>query len=88
MNMRTTVDIDSPLLERLREEARRSGVSFKELLNHAIRLGLERRREGGAGPYVCPTFSLGAPRSPLDKALALAGELEDREVARKLSLRK
>lgn len=91
--MRTTVDIEDPLLKRLRAEARRRGVSFKAFLSGIIRRALD---EGGSGAaraaarYRSPTYSMGAPaaRVDLDKALALSGALEDEETARELSLRK
>lgn len=87
--MRTTVDIDSHLLRRLRAEARRRGIAFKELLQGIIRRGLEDRPPTG-GRYRGRTFAMGAPAHPinLDKALGLAATLEDDEVARKIVLRK
>lgn len=87
--MRTTVDIDLHLLKRLRAEAQRRGVSFKELLQGLLRRGLEER-PANTGRYRCPTFAMGVPDRPvrLDKALALAAALEDDEVARELALRK
>ena len=87
--MRTTVDIEAHLLKRLRLEARRRGVSFKDLLQGLLRRGLEEKR-AAAEPYLCPTFSLGSPLPSvdLDKALATAAALEDEEVARKLELRR
>ena len=89
--MRTTVDIDRDLLRRLRDEAHRRRLSFKDLLNRVLRRGLEPERDRPAArPYRLPTFALGrpAPHIELDKALALAGALEDQEIARKLDLRK
>ncbi len=90
--MRTTVDIDSALLRRLRDEAHRRRLSFKALLNRVLHRGLEAsgRSPRGSPPYRCPTFPLGQPSAHvnLDKALAVAGALEDEEIARELSLRK
>ncbi len=86
--MRTTVTLDPDVAAKLKQTARERGVSFKEALNESVRLGLGN---GGAGarPYRVPTRRLGVrPGIDLDKALALAGELEDAEVVRKLSLRK
>lgn len=87
--MRTTVDIDAHLLRRLRAEARRRGIAFKELLQGVIRRGLEEHPAAPAR-YRSRTFAMGTPKAPinLDKALALAATLEDDEVARELSLRK
>ncbi len=86
--MRTTVTLDPDVAAKLKQTVRERGVSFKEALNESVRLGL-----GGGGssarPYRVPTRRLGVrPGVDLDKALALAGELEDAEIARKLSLRK
>lgn len=86
--MRTTVDLDPYLLDRLRDEAHRRGVTFKDVLNAVVRRGLERPPAVRPKPYRCPSFSLGAPFRSLDKALAVADALEDTEIARELSLRK
>ena len=85
--MRTTVDIDKPLLERLRDRAHQEGVPFKELLNRILRRGLEAPPEH-LEPYRCPTFAMGEPYRSLDRALKLADAMADDEVARKMALRK
>lgn len=87
--MRTTVDIDSHLLRRLRAEAHRRGIAFKDLLHGIIRRGLEER-PAATGRYRARTFAMGMPTQPisLDKALTLAATLEDDEIARELALRK
>jgi hypothetical protein len=87
--MRTTVDIDSHLLRRLRAEAHRRGIAFKDLLHGLLRRGLDER-PAAAGRYRSRTFAMGTPTPPisLDKALTLAATLEDDEVARELALRK
>lgn len=86
--MRTTVDIELPLLKRLRAEAQRRGVSFKDLLQGLIRRGLQE--PAGTRPYRSPSFSMGTPNRSLnlDKALAIAAALEDDEIARELTVRK
>jgi len=90
--MRTTVDLAPDLLQRLRDEAHRRRLSFKDLLNRVVRRGLETGAPatGGASRYRCPTFPLGrpVPSVNLDKALAVSAALEDDEIARKLNLRK
>ena len=85
--MRTTVDIQTHVLKRLRDQAHAQGIPFKELLNRVLRLGLAATPEK-TGAYVCTTFALGAPLRPLDKALALADSLEDEEIALKFALRR
>ncbi|HUO85067.1 MAG TPA: CopG family transcriptional regulator [Thermoanaerobaculia bacterium] len=39
--MRTTVTLDDDLAKELKDEARRRGVSFKEIVNEALRRGLK-----------------------------------------------
>lgn len=87
--MRTTVDIELPLLKRLRAEAQRRGISVKDLLQGLIRRGLEER-PAGRRPYRVQSFSMGTPHPPfnLDKALAIASGLEDEQIARELAARK
>ncbi len=88
--MRTTVDLDPDLLERLRLEATRRRVSFKQLLNAAIRSGLATRPTAQAKPYVLRPRHLGVVREglDLDKALAIADTLESRQIADELERRK
>jgi len=89
--MRTTLTLDDGLAERLKKQALETGKPFKQVVNETLRAGLER---SGAGPaaraYRVEPASLGAPRPgiDLDKALSVAGELEDVEVAAKLERRK
>jgi Ribbon-helix-helix protein, copG family len=86
--MRTTVTLDPDVAAKLKETARERGVSFKEALNTNVRRGLESET-AAAQPYRLPTRRLGVrPGIDLDKALGLAGELEDAEIRRKLDLRK
>lgn len=88
--MRTTVTIDDDLLAAVREKAQKEGVPLKRVLNHALRLGLERSGESKpCKPYRCKTFSMGyPPLYNLDKALLVAEALEDEEVLRRLAVRK
>jgi len=86
--MRTTVTLDQDVEAKLRTVMRERGVTFKEALNDSVRAGLttgfqpSRRFRVHARP-------LGVrPGINLDKALTLAGEMEDAEILRKLELRK
>jgi Ribbon-helix-helix protein, copG family len=85
--VRTTVTLDpdvAALLERLMRER---GMSFKQAINHAIRAGLAEPPD--RPPMRTPTFHMGfEPAVPWDKALRLAAELEDDELARRLAARK
>ena len=90
LSMRTTLTIDDDLAQALREKAYTTGSPFKEVVNRAIRVGLEHiDKPKQTKPYKCKSYSLGyPPRADLDHALNLADRLESEEIARKLSLRK
>lgn len=86
--MRTTVTLDADVAAKLKAVARERGISFKEALNQAVRAGLGTRR-GSARPFRQRTQPMGLRAGVrLDKALQLAAELEDEEIARKLELPK
>lgn len=86
--MRTTVTLDDDVAAKLKRDARERGVSFKEALNANVRRGLASEA-AEPRPYRVWARRLGArPGVDLDRALRLAGELEDAETARKLALRK
>ena len=80
--MRTTVTLDADADEIVRQLMAERGLTFKQAINEAIRVGaLPARRR----PFRLPTYRMGAPLVPLDNALRLAGELEDEELIRKLA---
>jgi hypothetical protein len=86
--MRTTVTLDPDVAAKLKQAARERGISFKEALNSSVRRGFERG-EAKPRPYRVRAQNLGVrPGVNLDKALQLAGELEDAETIRKLRLGK
>lgn len=89
--MRTTLTLDNELARRLKQRALDSGRSFKEVVNEALRAGLEQAATGPAQrAYRLNPVSMGkaAPGFDLDKAMHLAARLEDEELVRKLELRK
>jgi len=50
--MRTTLTLDDDVAAKLRAEARRSGKSFREIVNDVIRRGLmSRRRTSPGAPF-------------------------------------
>jgi hypothetical protein len=87
--MRTTVTLDPDVASKLKQMVRDRGISFKEAINSSVRRGLERG-EAKPRPYrLPPPQSLGVrPGVNLDKALQLAGEIEDAEIIRKMQLGK
>ena len=74
----------------LRKLMKERGLSFKEALNQAVRLGTSAasRERRGRG-YRQKTYRMGfRPEFRWDKALAMSEAMEDEEVVRKLQLRK
>ncbi len=85
--MRTTVTLEPDAEALVKKLMRERDMSFKQAVNHAIRTGLTRP-DPDRKPFRTKTYSMGPPKVNLDKAMQLAGELEDAEVIRKLRRRK
>lgn len=86
--MRTTVTLDPDVEAKLRQATRERGQPFKVVLNDAVRAGLTNGEPMTRG-YRLKTRPMGVrPNVDLDRALSIAGDLEDAEIVRKLRLRK
>ncbi|GAA4373316.1 antitoxin [Agromyces bauzanensis] len=79
--MRTTITLTPDADALVRRVMRERGLSFKDAVNFAIVAGLAPAERGA--PVETPTFDLGHARLPLDRATALAAELEDEQLLRK-----
>lgn len=84
--MRTTITLEDGLAARLRERALERNLSFKAVVNDAIRAGLD-----DSGPEPEPFRVHARPMGvkagvDVTKALQLAADLEDAEIVRKLEL--
>jgi hypothetical protein len=90
--MRTTIELDDDLTRELKDRAHQQGATLRQTLNLVLRRGLDKAKPATASTrYRCPSAAMGHPVAPsidLDKALAIAGALEDAETARELELRK
>ncbi len=84
--MRTTITLEADVAALVQRRMRERGIGFKEAVNDALRTTLSADTRGSYAHT--PTFDLGEPAIPLEKALRLAAELEDEETLRKLALRK
>jgi hypothetical protein len=82
--MRTTVTLEPDVEELIRREMNQRRVSFKQVVNDGLRLAL--RDPGPPRRIETPSFDLGEPRANLDRALALAGALEDEERQQRLAV--
>ncbi|MBK8435265.1 MAG: antitoxin [Austwickia sp.] len=79
--MRTTVTLDPDTELLIRNRMRERGVSFKQALNDAIRQGAAVT----SAPEAATTaVHLGVPTVNLDRAISLAGDLEDEELLRRM----
>ena len=83
--MRTTITIDADVEALVRKAMSERDVGLKQVINDGLRRGLGA---AAARPYRLEPRRMGAPRVPLDAALALAARLEDEEITRKLTQRR
>jgi len=81
--VRTTVTLDPDTERIIRRRMRERGVSFKQALNDSIR-DSSRTHAATSKPFRTKTASLGTTTVSLDRALQLAGALEDDELVRNL----
>ncbi|HMO47099.1 MAG TPA: hypothetical protein PKB14_13840 [Rubrivivax sp.] len=87
--MRTTVTLDADVPALLKRARREQDRSFKETLNDAVRAGLRKPAAAAKAPrFVQRSFKMGRPLVDLSKANALAGELEDTELAARTQRRR
>ena len=82
--------LDADVGAEIHRLARKTGKSFKALVNETLRAGLRVRRAPAPKRYRVRPVSLGGvvPDIDLDRALQLADALDDEGRARKLELRK
>ncbi len=83
--MRTTITLDPDTTAIVQRRMRERGISFKQAVNEMIRAGAG---EQGRPAFRTETAPLGVPTVNLDRALQIAGELEDDELVRKARIGK
>ena len=85
--MRTTLTLDDDLAALLRQQAATLGVSFKEMVNRALRAGLSREMapHDVRVPKTIPHSFGFRPGVDLDRLNQLADELEAEAAAESLS---
>jgi hypothetical protein len=59
--VRTTLSLDDDVTSLLNGEMRKSGTSFKEAVNHFLRLGLMAAKQKSRKPFVVTPRPLGLP---------------------------
>ena len=74
--MRTTLTLDDDVVSMLEREVERRRVTFKEVVNEALRIGLAPQKKAAARKrYKTPLFDTGPAKFPIDnvaEALAFA----------------
>jgi hypothetical protein len=75
-HMKTTLNIDDRVMERLRAEAARRGTTMSELVEAGLRLVLERDPEWVAELPPLPSWDGGSPRADLSNREALVDFME------------
>lgn len=73
--MRTTLTLDDDVAVLLKREVEKRKLSFKEVLNEALRAGLTAPKKPARKRYKTPSFNSGPPLFPIDnvaEALAYA----------------
>ena len=76
--MRTTLTLDDDVASLLNKEARKSGESFKHIVNRFLRLGLTAFKQTVRKPFKVTPINLGLPRD-FDKVEDLLEYLEGPE---------
>jgi hypothetical protein len=59
--MRTTLSLDDDVARLLLKESRKSGASFKEVVNRFLRLGLMAAKQPPHQPFVVKPWDFGPP---------------------------
>jgi hypothetical protein len=75
--MRTTLSLDDDVAQLLHKEVRRSGDSFKGVVNRFLRVGLAASRQPVRKPFRVKPWSLGLP--PFEKVEELLEYLEGQD---------
>lgn len=60
--MRTTLTLDDDVAKLLEKEVRRTGDSFKQVVNETLRLGLAAAKQPPRKPFVVKPWNLSLPR--------------------------
>ncbi len=80
--MRTTLTLDTDVTKLLEKKSRNSTVTYKQLVNDALRHGLGVN-EPNHRPYQPLTFDMGGTLVDLNKANSLIAQLEDHDFVAK-----
>lgn len=71
MNARTTIMLEKPILERIRETARKNHQTLRETIRNLILAGLTRAPKSKATPFKLPVLNLGREKIDLSSRTRL-----------------
>ena len=80
--MKTTLILDDAVARRLRQHARRRGVSISRAAEDLLRASLARKEQPDLSVAALPTFHGGAFRVAIESRAALYDVLDDADVRR------
>jgi hypothetical protein len=81
-DMRTTLTLDEDIAAKLQAETRRSGRSFRDVVNDTLRRGMLVRQTKAPSNQTLPTFELGLrPGIDLDNAQRVLDDLSRQDDA-------
>lgn len=81
--MRTTVTLEPDVEALIKKAMRETEMSFKHVINDALRMGLQQVPAPHSEPFVQPGFDLGQPLIDVPNFNRLADELEALEFVEK-----
>lgn len=79
MNVRTTIMLEKPILERIREEARRHHQTLRETIRTLILSGLAKKRKEKKPLPILPTFNLGKEKIDISNRVRMYEMLEEKK---------
>lgn len=71
MNVRTTIMLEKPILERIREQARRHHQTLREAIRTLLLSGLASTQKEKPIPLQLPTFNLGQEKIDISNRVKL-----------------
>ncbi|HEV2201368.1 MAG TPA: hypothetical protein VGR73_16235 [Bryobacteraceae bacterium] len=84
--MRTTLTLDPDVAQKLKARTAEEKTTFKQVVNQALRRGLNAPEKGARRPFRVAAHSMGVrPGVDVHKLNQLADEIETQDFVRKLS---
>lgn len=79
MNVRTTIMLDKPILEKIRRQAREGRQTLRETIRNLLLAGMAKTQKKKNPPFSLPTFDMGREKIDISNRTRLYEILEERE---------